>query len=121
MARILVADDDESILDMIGYALKGAGYTVETVTDGQQALDILERNRPDLLILDIAMAPLDGYTVVTRLRDDPKMSSLPVIVVTGRGQIQSFLHQHANVRAFIEKPFSPAQIVAIATGILKKG
>ena len=119
MARIVLADDDEGLRVLIAGTLRDSGFEVVEVGDGQAALDAIAKQRPDLLVLDMAMAPLDGYTVATRLRDDPKLSSLPVVVITGRGQLQSFLHEHGNVKAFIEKPFSPAHVLAIVSGLLK--
>jgi len=118
MPKVLVADDDKNVVEMVQRALSDRGFTVVTATDGVEALELMEKDLPDLLILDIAMTRLDGYTIATRLRDDPKTSLLPVIIITARSQMQTFLHQHPNVKAFLEKPFNPLQLVEIAAGLV---
>jgi len=118
MPRVLVADDDKNVLEMVQRALSDRGYAVETAIDGLDAMERMEKELPDLVILDIAMTRLDGYTIATRLRDDPKTKSLPVIIITARGQMQTFLHQHPNVKAFLEKPFNPLQLVEIVAGLI---
>lgn len=118
MARILVVDDEVNLTQLYQTQLEAQGFEVETANDGSEALKIMEKSLPDLLILDIAMPRVDGYTVVTRLRDDPRTSKIPVIIVTARGQMQMFLWQHPNVKAFLEKPIHPAHLVNVASGLL---
>ena len=82
---ILTADDDSQLLRLVTRNLQLEGYDVVPVSDGQQALDQIEAQKFDLVILDIMMPKLDGFTVCERVRE---FSSVPIIIVTARGQDQ---------------------------------
>lgn len=79
---IFVADDDPVLLRGLDVALKGHGYTVRTALDGPELLSLMERERPDLLLLDVMMPGMDGVEVLRRIRDDGRWSDLPVMMVT---------------------------------------
>ena len=68
--RVLVVDDDEGVLTAVSWALEADGFSVETATDGLSALESLDRNRPDLMVLDLSMPGLSGIDVLTRVRRD---------------------------------------------------
>lgn len=82
MPHVLVADDDTWILRMIATVLEKRGHTVETATDGQEALALAEQRPPDLLITDVMMPRMDGWSLVRHLRARPELAQLPVIFLT---------------------------------------
>ncbi|MBD3161395.1 MAG: response regulator, partial [Candidatus Latescibacteria bacterium] len=84
--RILVVDDEIYIVHILEFSLTMEGYTVLTASDGQEALQMIESERPDLVVLDIMMPKLDGYQVCQKLREDEQFKSLPVILLSAKGR-----------------------------------
>jgi DNA-binding response OmpR family regulator len=116
--RLLVADDDAELLALIGFALRHAGFDVDTAVDGLRALEKLERESFGLTVLDINMPGIDGFSVCERLR---KTSMIPVIMLSARN------HEADIVRAlelgaddYITKPFSPRTLVARIRSLLRR-
>ena len=105
--RVLVVDDEAGVLRFVKASLSLAGYEVITATNGEQGLKLVESAKPDVMLLDILMAPFTGFDVLERLRPS---SQLPVIVFTARSDIgDRALKEGAN--EFIAKPFLPEQLV----------
>ncbi|MCD4691013.1 response regulator [bacterium] len=82
--RILVADDSPTVIDIIGAILEDAEFEVLIARDGEEALDIMYREKPDLMILDIAMPKMNGYTVCRRCKEDPETQHIPIIMLTAK-------------------------------------
>ena len=82
---ILVIDDEKDIVELIRYNLVQAGYRVVSALDGQQALDLARRERPDLVVLDLMLPTLPGTEVARILRQDEKTRAIPIIMLTARG------------------------------------
>jgi len=80
--RILVVDDEQLVLGVVTNALAAEGYQVECAVNGQDALDRVKRQAPDVILLDLMMPVLDGRQLVRALREDPTTSQIPVIVLT---------------------------------------
>jgi len=80
--KIFIADDDPLLLDGLSRALTGRGYTVRTAPDGPRLLSLMERERPDLVVLDIMMPGMSGLDVLRRVRDDGRWPGVPVMMVT---------------------------------------
>ncbi len=112
--RILVADDDLDIVDIIQTVLEGEGFQVLVANDGETALRKLREERPDLLLLDIMMPKLDGYQVCQRLKDDVTLSTIPVVIISAKGQESD---KDKGFRAgacdYIVKPFDPLELPEI--------
>ena len=105
--KILLVDDERAILKIVGIKLKVCGYDCLTASDGQQALDLIESAKPDLVLLDIIMPVMDGFGVLERLRP---ASQLPVIVLSARPESgQRALNMGAD--AFLAKPFDVDTLV----------
>ena len=83
--KILAVDDERHILELISYNLQGAGYQVETAETGEQALEKAKDAAPDLILLDVMLPDIDGLQVCTRLKREPETASIPVIMLTARG------------------------------------
>jgi CheY-like chemotaxis protein len=82
--RVLVADDDPAVVEMVRQLLGEEGWQVGAAADGRQALDQIARQRPDLLLLDLIMPGVDGFEVLRRLREQPETAGLPVVVITAK-------------------------------------
>ena len=111
-ARILVADDNA---DMRAYLarLLGQRWQVETVPDGAAAFDAIRRQRPDLVLTDVMMPKLDGFGLLRRLRDDPQLRDLPVIVLSARaGEEARVEGLDAGADDYLTKPFSARELIA---------
>src|ERR1700709_2332975 len=86
MAKILVVDDEEHIVMILKDSLEFSGFEVVTAPDGSEALAAVDRENPELIVLDIGMPKLDGWEVCRRLKSDPKTKSIPVIILTAYAQ-----------------------------------
>ena len=110
MFRILVADDEEEIRNLLELYLTNAGYEVLEAGDGKKALEIIRSERVDLLMLDIMMPETDGFHVLQELR---KFSNMPVIILSARGQeADKILGLNLGADDYIVKPFNPLEAVA---------
>ena len=117
--RVLVADDDPDILDLVRYRLERSGYEVATATDGAEAVRLAGELAPALAVLDVMMPSLDGLEATRRLRNDPATAEIPVILLTAKAQDadvqEGFL---AGADDYIRKPFSPRELSACVQAVL---
>ena len=118
---VLVADDDEDILQLVSFRLERAGYTVVTAADGQQALAAARRHQPDLAVLDVMMPGLNGYEVTRQLRADPATAAIPVILLTARVQEADVSRGfEAGADDYLRKPFSPQELRSRVQALLSR-
>ena len=118
MFHILVVDDDKNTLMYFEAVLKNNGYTVTVARNGEEALGVMDRAHIDLVVLDIMMPKVDGFTVVREVR---KFSQVPVIMLSARGEEYDKLFGfEMGVDDYITKPFSPKELVARIKAILKR-
>ena len=105
--RVLVVDDDPWILRMVSSSLeRGGRYQVDTARDGQQALQICSNVRPDIIITDVMMPVMDGWTFVQNLRQNPALASVPVLFLTALGQDAARLKSYGlQPKDYLSKPF----------------
>jgi DNA-binding response OmpR family regulator len=110
-SRIVVADDSDTILQMILITLRRAGYEPETATDGGEALDAVRKHRPELLIVDATMPVCDGYEVVRALHEELGDEGPYVIMLTASDRlVDRERATEAGVDEFMSKPFSPGAL-----------
>ncbi len=110
-AHILVVDDDRQTLEMMGMLLKRLGYEVSEANDGQQALAHAAANTPDLIVLDLMMPGIDGYTVARRLRAQAATAHTPIIMFTAKGMVDDMAAGfEAGVDDYLTKPIDPAEM-----------
>jgi two-component system, OmpR family, alkaline phosphatase synthesis response regulator PhoP len=115
---ILVADDEDSIVQLARLYLSKEGYRVHTARDGQEALEIARRLKPDLVVLDLMMPRLDGWEVCRRLRKD---SSIPIIMLTARADdVDKIVGLELGADDYVTKPFNPRELVARVKAILRR-
>lgn len=109
---ILIVDDSASIRQVVGIALKGAGYTVVEAADGKDALDKLETQKFNLVISDVNMPNMDGITFVKNMKQKPNYKFTPVIMLTTEGSDEKKKEgQAAGAKAWVVKPFRPEQML----------
>ncbi len=110
---VLLAEDEPNIVESIRFLLQRAGFEVMVATDGRQALEMALTQRPNVLVLDLMLPEMDGYEVLRKLRADPVGETLPVLILTAKGQRvdrETALENGAD--QFMTKPFANAEIVA---------
>ena len=116
--KILIADDEPEIRNLLRLYLENENYHVIEAEDGQRALDLLRAEQPELCILDIMMPKMDGWEVVKEIR---KVSKVPIIMLTAKDQEQDeLLGFELGVDEYISKPFSPKILVARVEAILRR-
>jgi len=107
---VLVVDDDRLIIDVAQHALKSKGYDVITAYDGLEALEALKKTTPDLILLDVQMPGMDGYTFIMKKSADPAIAGIPVIVLTSMGKTEPLFKRH-GVKAYLLKPINTQQLL----------
>jgi DNA-binding response OmpR family regulator len=111
VAKILVAEDERDIRDLITITLEYAGYKVVPASDGEEAVNLARKETPDLILMDVRMPRMTGYEACTLMKADAKLRDIPVIFLSGKGQdseIQTGLE--AGAADYLLKPFAPNQL-----------
>lgn len=117
--KILVIDDSASLRQVVGIALKTAGYDVLEAADGQQALDSLNGEKVHLVICDVNMPVMDGITFVKKVKDLPEHRFLPIMMLTTEaGERKRQEGQAAGAKAWIVKPFRPEQLLVAVSKLI---
>jgi DNA-binding response OmpR family regulator len=115
---ILAADDDPQLLRLMSRNLQLEGYEVLAASDGQQALEQIEQHSPDLVLLDVMMPRMDGFTVTHKVRE---FSAVPIIIVTARGQDQDKVRGlDLGADDYLTKPFSIDELLARVRAVLRR-
>lgn len=117
-SKILIVDDENKILDLLRLYLESEGFRVEEAADGKTALEMLEDDSYDLLVLDLMMPGLDGWAVCRQVRAG---SNLPIIILTARGdEMDRVLGLDLGADDYVVKPFSPRELVARVKAVLRR-
>ena len=115
---VLVVEDETSIASFVALYLKNAGYRVQTAGTGQEALDALSHDRPDLVILDLMLPDIDGIEVCRRIR---RGSDLPILMLTARDEdVDKIIGLEVGADDYLTKPFNPRELVARVKSILRR-
>ena len=110
--RVLLADDDPSLLRLISTTLGSEDFDLLYALDGQEALDVARRERPDLILLDINMPRVDGFEVCQALKGDPETAGVKVVMLTARGSDADRARgRECGADDYFVKPFSPIQLL----------
>ena len=119
--KILVADDESHILHVVSLKLRNAGFEVLTAADGQEALELAQTERPDLLITDYHMPQLSGLELCQKLKQDPATAGIPAIMLTARGyQLDPKDTAGSGILRMLSKPFSPRHLLTTVNEVLQE-
>jgi DNA-binding response OmpR family regulator len=119
--NILLVDDEPNILVMLSSRLKKNGYDVITARDGQEAFDVARKSKPDLIILDLMLPRMDGYTVCGLLKKDTKYSMIPIIMLTAKAQESDIkMGETVGADAYVKKPFTSEELMEVIKSFLKE-
>lgn len=120
-ADVLIVEDEPSILESLDFILKRAGLSIETVTDGEAALDSLRRDRPRVLVLDVMLPKRSGFEVLKQVRSEPGLETLPVLILTAKGQAQDRrIAEDLGADAFVTKPYANADVVSAVKRLMDR-
>ncbi|MGE0479089.1 MAG: PleD family two-component system response regulator [Phycisphaerae bacterium] len=120
-AKILVADDNPQILELIEAYLEPLGAAVVTTSDGQSALDAVEFERPDLILLDIMMPKRSGFEVCRMLKEDPRYREIPILMVTALNEVgDTERARECGADAFISKPVNKLDLLGRVQNLLAR-
>jgi DNA-binding response OmpR family regulator len=118
---VLLIDDEKDILEMVRYSLEKEGFDAIMASDGQSGLDIANRHKPDIIILDLMMPGLDGVEVCKRLRSNAATRAIPIIMLTARAaETDRIVGLEMGADDYITKPFSPRELVARVKAVLRR-
>lgn len=119
--RLLLIDDDPNLILLVKDYLEFRGYEVVTAENGREALEVLEQDVPDMIICDVMMPEMDGYSLVKHVREDPRTSWIPVLFLSAKGQSQDRVKGlNTGADVYMVKPFEPEELVAQVESSLKQ-
>lgn len=119
---ILIAEDEPSILESLDFILKRAGWSTESVTDGEAVLAALKRARPRVVVLDVMLPKRSGFEVLKHIRADAETHDLPVLILTAKGQVQDRrTAEELGANSFVTKPYANADVVSAVRHLLGEG
>ena len=119
--KILVADDNRNIVELVKMEFEILDYDVVTAFDGEDALKKIEKENPDLLILDVMMPKMNGFDVCMKLRDNPKYQNIPIIMLTAKSQEKDkFWGRQVGADEYITKPFEPEVLEQVVHNLLEQ-
>lgn len=121
MAKILIAEDERDIRELINLTLTFSGHEVIAAANGEEALNLARQALPDLILLDVRMPKMNGYEACTQMKADPALAHIPVVFLSAKGQ-ESEVQTGIGLGAvdYILKPFSPDQLIECVRVILSQ-
>lgn len=120
MAKILAVDDERHIARLVQVNLERQGHQVTVAYDGEEALQKVAQDRPDLIVCDVMMPRKDGFQVLTELKANPETAEIPVIMLTAKAQdADVFRGWSSGVDCYLTKPFQPAELINFVQRVLE--
>lgn len=121
MPKVLVVEDDETLLNHLSTNLRSEGFNVITATDGEVGLEKIRSEIPDLIVLDIMLKKLDGLTICRMVRHDNTISHIPIIMITARGnEIDKIVGLESGADDYIVKPFGLGEMLARVRAVMRR-
>jgi twitching motility two-component system response regulator PilH len=120
MSTVLVVEDSLPQREMITELLRGIGLTVTVASDGMEALEQMQSQRPDMVVLDIVMPRMNGYELCRRIKADPSTQNVPVVMCSSKGEeFDRYWGMKQGADAYIAKPFQPIELVGTVKQLLR--
>jgi CheY-like chemotaxis protein len=121
MTKILIAEDERDIRDLITFTLSFSGFEVVAASNGEEALNMAKREIPDLILMDVRMPRMTGYEACAAMKADPKLKDIPVIFLSAKGQDSEIqIGLQAGAVEYLLKPFAPDQLTTRIQAVLKQ-
>ena len=118
--HILIVDDDENILALVRTILTQKNYTVSTALDGEQAMSLLQRERFDAIITDAMMPLMDGNALARKVKDDPALKDIPIIMITASKEAEMVKKSFTSgCVLFLPKPFTASSLLSLIQLVIK--
>ncbi|MBU2044996.1 MAG: response regulator transcription factor [Candidatus Omnitrophica bacterium] len=119
--RILIVEDDKPISQLVKYNLEKAGFSCLTAISGEEAIEILDKQAVDLIILDIMLPKIDGFETCKLIKEDKRLSSIPIVMLTAKGEeVDKVVGFELGADDYIVKPFSPRELTLRIKAILRR-
>ncbi len=119
--RVLVVDDDREIVRLLRAYLERSGYQVLVANDGKSALQLIQSERPDLVLLDLMLPGYDGWELTRRMRKDSNLSATPIVMITARVEEEDrIVGLELGADDYVTKPFNPLEVVARVRAVLRR-
>ena len=121
MAKILIAEDERDIRDLVAFTLRFAGYEVFAAANGEEAVEMASNVSPDLILMDVRMPRMTGYEACKIMKLNPDLKDIPIVFLSAKGQ-ETEIQQGLDVGAeeYLLKPFAPDQLTSHVKAILAK-
>jgi two-component system alkaline phosphatase synthesis response regulator PhoP len=121
VGTILIVEDEMDIADLVKYHLEREGFAARTVADGKHALELVVRDHPDLIVLDLMLPGMDGLELCRRLRAQGATQGIPIIMLTARAEeVDRIVGLEVGADDYVPKPFSPRELVARVKAVLRR-
>ncbi|MBI4656814.1 MAG: response regulator [Elusimicrobia bacterium] len=121
MANIMVVDDDPEVSGLIQCTLEAAGHQITVVENGREVIDTLNKVKPELLILDVMLPGIDGYSLASQIAESAQTQSMPIIVLSALEPSRTMFQKFSQVTAFMTKPFNTDDLIeTVKTALTKK-
>ena len=118
--RVLIVEDEPNIVLSLEILLRRAGYETASTGDGEEAMELIRRTRPDVVLLDIMLPKQNGYEVCRSVKSEPTLSSIPIIMLTAKGQeVEILKGLELGASAYIAKPFGNAEVLEAVRAALE--
>jgi DNA-binding response OmpR family regulator len=120
MAKILVVDDDPEISGLLQLTLENMGHTIRICDNGRNVIDVLKEFKPDVMILDVMLPGIDGYSITSSLADDTELSKIPIVVLSALEPSRGLFAKFNQVSSFLTKPFNVDELIDAVKNALEK-
>ena len=119
--KILVVDDDPEISSLVQYTLESLGHQVKICDNGREVLDVLHSYKPELLVLDVMLPGIDGYSLTAQIAEDAELNKMPIVVLSALEPSRTMFQRFSQVAGFLTKPFNTDDLMeAVKNGLTKK-
>ena len=121
MAKVLIVEDEETLARNLAEKLRSEGFTVFTADDGEEGLETLREEHPDLIVLDIMLPKLDGLSLCRMVRRDPATAHIPIIMLTARGtEVDKIVGLESGADDYVVKPFGLGEFLARVRAVMRR-